>query len=154
MRGGILLCLFALTGCYGPGSGDEGEGGEVELPVNSTGRTTGANGCVGGQLVFLFDQLRGDEVSGTAYYESDEMDGDRFRSTSRIEGTLEGDEIVLSDAEVIEADALPPDYRWCSGKYTLSRQGRGENTTFAGLFESPDCGCRNQTTLGTEDGER
>lgn len=146
MRGGVLLCLFALTGCYDPGSEDVGD---LELPVNSTGRTTAdANGCLGGQLVFLFDQQRGEELSGTAYYESDAMDGERYRSTSRIEGSLQGDEIVLEDAEVIEADELPPTHRWCSGKYTLSRQGRGENTTFAGLFESTDCGCRNETALG------
>jgi hypothetical protein len=146
MRGGVLLCLFALTGCYDPGSSEDS--GDLELPVNSTGRATGANGCVGGELVFLFDQPRGDELSGTAYYESDEMGGERFRSTSRIEGWRQGDQIVLEDAEVIEADALPPTHRWCSGRYTLSRRDRGENTTFAGLFESTECGCRNETALG------
>lgn len=48
MRGGVLLCLFALTGCYDPGLEGSDDVGSLELPVNSTGRTTGANGCVGG----------------------------------------------------------------------------------------------------------
>lgn len=145
MRGGVLLCLFALTGCYDPGS--EGRG-EVELPVNTTGRTTAADRCLGGELVLFFDQQRGEELSGTAYYESDDTYGERFRSTSRFEGWLRGDEVVLEDTEIIEADALPDTLKWCSGKYTLSHEGRGDGMTFAGVFESADCGCRNETALG------
>lgn len=145
MRGGVLLFLFALTGCYDPGAERVGD---VELPVNTSGRTLGDDACVGGELVILFDQPRGDELSGTAYYESDDMEGERYRSTSRVEGWLRDDAIVLDEVETIEADALPPSFRWCFGRYSLAREGQGEAMSLAGLFESNDCGCRGETRLG------
>jgi hypothetical protein len=144
-----VFALFALlaSGCYDAGAGSE-EVGAGQLPLHTSGRLDGDEVCNGGEIFFLFDQERGDELAATAYYESDELDGERYRATYRVEGVRSETAVVLDEVEIVESDPLPPALRWCFGRYTLVPGGQGDALTLAGQFESEGCGCSGETRLG------
>ena len=142
----IVACLLGLSGCYDPGANV----GQASLPVSTSGRVGSDASCTGGQLFFQLDQQRGDELAATVYYESDAIDGERYRATYRVEGLQSDDKVVLDEVEMLESDPLPPNRQWCTGRYTLT-VGSGDErgvASLAGSYESTGCGCSGETTLG------
>ncbi len=139
----VLYALYALTGCYAPA---EQESATTSAPISYEGYTESDRYCTSGQLYMLVDDVMGDEWKLTGFYESEPLDGRRYRATSRIEGKLTDGLLVLDSRGLLESDPLPRGFTWCMGQTQL-RPEDGDPRKLTGQFRSRECGCTMQVSL-------
>ncbi len=138
----LTALSLALTGCFDPSA-------EVPTPPGApssySGQLKGDGTCNGGALYFLVDRADVDDWAATLYYESSPLGGERYRATYRVEGHVDETGVQLEDAEMLEADPLPPELIWCTSRYRLDLPGASRR--LGGRYESEHCGCSGTLAL-------
>jgi hypothetical protein len=101
---------------------------------------------VGGTLNVFLDET-GSTWAGTAYYESVDLEGARFRATYKIDGALEEGALHLDESDLVEADDLPDGYGWCLGSYDFAVDPGQTKPELSGAYTSKSCGCTGATAM-------
>lgn len=141
MRPWILaFSCVPLLACAAPTSGPDEDGRQV---ASWRGQIESAGTCLAGDLFVMVESDDGARWEGTAYYESVLFQGNHYRATYAVEGTLDSGSLHLVETEIAESDQGGPDFRWCTGAYRLQLDGTEplEQAPLSGHYEPFDCSC-------------
>lgn len=139
-----LVCL-PLAACAAPTTSDDGSGRATAM---WKGALQSVDTCIGGDLFLLLESEDGSSWSGSAYYESELWQGEHFRATYAVQGSVEGGKLHLKETALSEADDGQGVLRWCTGDYRLNLGGTDpmEQSSLDGEYIPFDCDCSGAPT--------